>query len=104
MSCWVELRDDLRVGQGSDGAHRANRRYLQAYRDNSRLLRVIEQAAVTNPPNWVIGDVPPALPRTVTQLCAGCRSRAGHDRPSPRTSRPRLCARWLKVSRYWQRP
>ncbi|MEZ5157818.1 MAG: helix-turn-helix domain-containing protein [Candidatus Nanopelagicales bacterium] len=46
-----QLRDDLRTS-AKDPLTRieeANRRYLRAYRDNSRLLRVIEQAAVTHP-------------------------------------------------------
>lgn len=47
----VELRDDLRTSAKDPMARieEANRRYLQAYRHNARLLQVVEQAAVTDP-------------------------------------------------------
>ncbi|MEZ5184701.1 MAG: TetR/AcrR family transcriptional regulator [Candidatus Nanopelagicales bacterium] len=104
----VDLRDDLRT-TAKDPMKRideANRRYLQAYRDNSRLLRVIEQAAVTDPELGNRLDefrrryharVTTALRRLQEQ------GRATADLP-PDVAATALCAMVEGFSRYWQRP
>jgi AcrR family transcriptional regulator len=104
----VELHDDLRTPASDpvDRIEQANRRYLQAYRDNSRLLQVIEQAAVTNPELGnrldefrlrYHGRVTTALRRLQEQ------GRVTADLPAD-VAATALCAMVEGFSRYWQRP
>lgn len=104
----ADLQDELRMA-ADDPVERiaaANRRYLTAYRDNARLLQVVEQAGVTHP--------------QVRERLAGFR-RAYHHRVSAaleRLQRERrvrpdlpsdvtataLCAMVEGFSRYWEGP
>ena len=104
----VELQDDLRTSAKDPMARiaEANQRYLQAYRDNHRLLQVIEQAAVTSPELGARLDefrrryhlrVTAALRRLQEQV------RVSADLPADVTATA-LCAMVEGFSRYWQRP
>ncbi|MCU0278799.1 MAG: TetR/AcrR family transcriptional regulator [Candidatus Nanopelagicales bacterium] len=104
----VELQDDLRTSAKDPMARigEANRRYLQAYRDNHRLLQVIEQAAVTTPELGARLDefrrlyhvrVSAALRRLQQQ------GRVAADLPADITATA-LCAMVEGFSRYWTRP
>jgi len=104
----VEIQDDLRTSAKDPMARiaEANKRYLQAYRDNHRLLQVIEQAAVTTPELGARLDefrrryharVSAAIRRLQEQ------GRVPTDLPADVTATA-LCAMVEGFSRYWQRP
>ena len=104
----VDLQDDLRTATKDPMGRieEANRRYLQAYRDNSRLLRVIEQASVTHPELGNRLDefrrryharVSTALRRLQKQ------GRVTDALPADVTATA-LCAMVEGFSRYWPRP
>ncbi len=104
----VELQDDLRTSAKDPMARieEANRRYLQAYRDNHRLLQVIEQAAVTSPE---LGQRLDAFrSRYHARVTAALRrlqaqGRVSADIPADVTATA-LCAMVEGFSRYWPRP
>lgn len=104
----VELQDDLRTSAKDPMARieEANRRYLQAYRDNHRLLQVIEQAAVTSPE---LGERLNAFrSRYHARVTAALRrlqeqGRVATDLPADVTATA-LCAMVEGFSRYWARP
>lgn len=104
----VELQDDLRTSSKDPLARieEANRRYLVAYRDNARLLQVVEQASVTDPELGKRLDefrdryharVSTALRRLQEQ------DRVPGDLPADVTATA-LCAMVEGFSRYWTRP
>lgn len=104
----VELQDDLRTS-AKDPMQRieeANRRYLQAYRDNSRLLRVIEQASVTNPE---LGNrLDEFRSRYHARVTTALRRLQDQERVTtqlpPDVAATALCAMVEGFSRYWPRP
>lgn len=104
----VELNDDLRTSAHDPMARieEANRRYLRAYRDNSRLLRVIEQAAVADPD---LGNRLDAFRRRYHARVTTAlhrlqeQGRVTADLP-PDVTATALCAMVEGFSRYWQRP
>ncbi len=84
----------------------ANRRYLQAYRDNSRLLRVIEQAAVTHPE---LGHrLDEFRQRYHARVSTALRRLQEQERVTadlaPDVAATALCAMVEGFSRYWHRP
>lgn len=104
----VDLQDDLRTSSRDPLARieEANRRYLVAYRDNARLLQVVEQASVTDPDLGKRLDefrqryharVSTALRRLQEQ------DRVSGDLPADITATA-LCAMVEGFSRYWPRP
>ncbi len=104
----VELQDDLRTNSKDPLARieEANRRYLVAYRDNARLLQVVEQASVADPELGKRLDefrdryharVSTALRRLQQQ------DRVPGDLPADVTATA-LCAMVEGFSRYWSRP
>jgi AcrR family transcriptional regulator len=104
----VELQDDLRTSAKDPMARidEANRRYLQAYRDNSRLLQVIEQAAVTSPE---LGERLDAFRRRYhARVSAALRRLQEQGRVtadlSADVTATALCAMVEGFSRYWSRP
>ena len=104
----VELQDDLRTSAKDPMARiaEANKRYLQAYRDNHRLLQVIEQAAVTTPELGARLDE--FRRRYHARVSAAIRRLQEQERipvelPADVTATA-LCAMVEGFSRYWQRP
>lgn len=104
----VELQDDLRTSAKDPMARieEANRRYLSAYRENARLLQVVEQASVTDPELGTRLDefrsryharVTAALRRLQDQ------GRVSKDLP-PDVTATALCAMVEGFSRYWDGP
>lgn len=104
----VALQDDLRTS-GKDPLERieeANRRYLAAYRENDRLLAVVEQAAVTDPELGRRLDE--FRQRYHQRVSAALRrlqqdGRVAADLPADVTATA-LCAMVEGFSRYWQQP
>ena len=101
----VELQDDLRTSSKDpmERIEEANRRYLTAYRDNARLLQVVEQASVADPDLGKRLDefrsryharVSTALRRLQQQ------DRVAPDLPADVTATA-LCAMVEGFSRYW---
>jgi AcrR family transcriptional regulator len=101
----VELQDDLRTSAKDPMARieEANRRYLAAYRQNARLLQVVEQAAVTDPElgtrldefrSRYHGRVTAALRRLQDE------GRVAGELP-PDVTATALCAMVEGFSRYW---
>lgn len=104
----VELQDDLRTPVKDPVARieETNRRYLQAYVDNSRLLAVVEQAAVTDPE---LGQRLDAFRRRyharVTNAVRRLQEQGRVDSDLPAdVAATALCAMVEGFSRYWQRP
>lgn len=104
----VELQDDLRTSVKDPVARieETNRRYLQAYVDNSRLLAVVEQAAVTDPE---LGQRLDAFRRRYHARVTNAvrrlqeQGRVAADLPAD-VAATALCAMVEGFSRYWQRP
>ena len=104
----VELQDDLRTSAKDPMARieEANRRYLQAYRDNYRLLQVIEQAAVTSPG---LGERLDAFRRRYHARVSAALRRLQEQGRIPSdlqadVTATALCAMVEGFSRYWTRP
>lgn len=104
----VEIQDDLRTA-AKDPMQRieeANRRYLQAYRDNTRLLQVIEQASVTTPG---LGDRLDAFRQRYHARVTAALSRLQEqgrvtaELPAD-VAATALCAMVEGFSRYWPHP
>ncbi len=104
----VELQDDLRTSAKDPMARieEANRRYLQAYRDNARLLQVIEQASVTDAG---LGARLDAFRRRYHERVGAAlrrlqeQGRIASDLPADVTATA-LCAMVEGFSRYWPQP
>ena len=104
----MEIRDDLRTSAKDPLARiaEANRRYLTAYRENARLLQVIEQASVTHPG---LGERLDGFRRRYhTRVAAALRRLQGQGRVGPElaaeVAATALCAMVEGFSRYWDRP
>ncbi|HQR80233.1 MAG TPA: TetR/AcrR family transcriptional regulator [Actinomycetota bacterium] len=101
----VELQDDLRTSS-KDPMQRidaANRHYLSAYQQNSRLLRVIEQASVTHPEmGQRLDDFRRRYHARVSQALRRLQEqgRVRPDLPADVTATA-LCAMVEGFSRYW---
>ena len=107
----ANLYSSLRSPDPSDAAHRdplaridrANRTYLDTYRDNARLLAVVEQAAVTQPEfAAVLAD----LRRTHVQRVAATIRRMQSDADCRRdldaqVAAAALCAMVEGFARHW---
>lgn len=104
----VELQDDLRTSVKDPAARieQTNRRYLQAYVDNRRLLAVVEQAAVTDPElGQRLADFRRRYHARVTNAVRRLQEqgRVAEDLPAD-IAATALCAMVEGFSRYWQRP
>ena len=104
----VELQDDLRTSAKDPMARieEANRRYLSAYRQNARLLQVVEQAAVTSPE---LGkQIDEFRQRYHARVGAALRRLQAQDRVTgelpPDVAATALCAMVEGFSRYWHKP
>ena len=104
----VELQDDLRTSAKDPMARieEANRRYLSAYRQNARLLQVVEQAAVTSPE---LGkQIDEFRQRYHARVGAALRRLQAQDRVTGElpadVAATALCAMVEGFSRYWHKP
>ena len=104
----VELQDDLRTSSRDPMARieEANRRYLGAYRQNARLLQVVEQAAVTDPDlGKRLDEFRRRYHRRVSTALRRLQDDGRVDQQLPAdVTATALCAMVEGFSRYWHEP